>query len=249
MQFAPNFTPPSLSKLYSENYDSTMIEWRRLGAIDKSQNIRTLLGRETGAKIETVLEVGCGTGHVLVELARSGFAKNFVGIEIGAERGGEADTAGLPITIQSYDGAAIPFPDSSFDLVYATHVLEHVPDERGFLHQLRRTTRKFVYIEVPLELHIRSSVKHLQHTLQIGHINSYTMESFALTLETSGLKIIDMELFDFSLPRHKFHSSYLKALPKMLLRRTAMSINKRLSSKLFTYHCGALCRPAAMLDW
>lgn len=39
------------------------------------------------------------------------------------------------------DGGAIPLPDHSFDLVVVIDFLEHIPDDRGFVSELRRILR------------------------------------------------------------------------------------------------------------
>lgn len=39
------------------------------------------------------------------------------------------------------DLQSLPFPDGSFDFVFASHVLEHVPDDRRALGELRRILR------------------------------------------------------------------------------------------------------------
>lgn len=48
-----------------------------------------------------------------------------------------------------YDGGAFPFADKEFDYVICSHVLEHVPDVKGFLSELFRVA-KGGYIEYPL---------------------------------------------------------------------------------------------------
>ena len=140
-----------------------------------------------------------------------------------------------------YDGKKIPFPDKSFDFVYATHVLEHVLDERGFLAELSRVARFLVYVEVPCEIHMRTNFKSLQRTLAIGHVNAYTPETFALTLETSGLRVMRLGLFEQDLPLQPLS---IKNAIKALIRKTLLAANEKLASRVFTYHCGALCLPA-----
>ncbi len=154
----------------------------------------------------------------------------------------------LDFTIHAYDGVCVPYPDEHFDFVYATHVLEHVVNERSFLHELRRVAKHLIYVEVPCELHARTSFRSLQATLNIGHINSYTPASFVLTLATSGLKPIEMELFDHSFAVHVFRSSAPKALIKIAVRRVFLALNRSMASRFFTYHCGALCEKGLLID-
>ena len=133
------FRCPDLKELYSRKYDDRMTRWRAVCAIDKAENVTSILAG-TGAPIKRVLEVGCGTGAVLEQIAAKGIATNFTGIEIGTERSQNQQVDGFQI--HGYDGIRIPYPDKSFDLVYATHVLEHVTDQRGFLSELRRVLRR-----------------------------------------------------------------------------------------------------------
>jgi hypothetical protein len=157
-----------------------------------------------------------------------------------------ASTTRTDINFQYYDGRKIPFPDDSFDFVYATHVLEHAVYERELLHEISRVAKDLVYIEVPLEIHARTSWTALNRSLQIGHINAYDLHSFLLKLETSGLSVIDYKVFDHSPAIHRFTRSPFKAFALTWLRRAGSIGN--IGSNIMTYHCGALCRPAAKLD-
>lgn len=246
-----NYSIPSLSELYSREYDASMKEWRRIGSIDKATNILASLGAVQDAQpLESVLEVGCGTGDVLYQLAEKKIASRYIGIEIGDVRAQsvQAQNNRNDVNVHPYDGKTIPYPDKHFDFVYATHVLEHVMDERGFLGEMRRVSRRFIYLEVPCELHLRASHRSLQNTLNIGHINSYTPDSFALTLETSGLKVLHLNLFDHSFAVHKFHSSTFAAAAKVMARRSLLKLGASFAPKLFSYHVGALCEPSAPMS-
>lgn len=249
------FTVPDLAELYSRTYDERMIQWRLLCARDKSRNILQMTPE--GAKpIPSILEVGCGTGAVLRELAAAGVGNTLTGVEIGSTRSRDQQmtVAGSTVHIHGYDGVKIPYDNASFDLVYATHVLEHVLDERGFLAELRRVSKRYVYVEVPCELHFRTSYKSLQTTLEVGHINSYTPESFALTLETSGLAVRRLELLDHSYAVYRYGHAEAnttpswKAIIRLLIRRALLRANAGLASRFLSYHCGALCEPAPTLS-
>jgi len=69
-----------------------------------------------------VLEIGAGTGRQAAELVARGFKVTAIEIansNYAAER---------MFDIVDYDGRTIPFPDKSFDIVFSSNVLEHVPD-------------------------------------------------------------------------------------------------------------------------
>jgi SAM-dependent methyltransferase len=243
--FTGIFHCPDLKELYSRKHDDRMIQWRSLCAIDKASHIEYMTAGMRPS-IRDVLEVGCGTGAVLERLAAHQVGKSFTGIEQGTERAREQPHQ--DVHIYSYDAHTIPYSDKSFDLVYATHVLEHVTDERGFLAELRRVCRQFVYVEVPCELHLRSSRRALQQSLDIGHINAYTPESFLLQLETSGLRVKNLKVFDQQYAIHRFLAPAWRATIKSATRKGLLYLSQSLASRLFTYHCGALCEPGQLLN-
>ncbi|MBS0471425.1 MAG: class I SAM-dependent methyltransferase [Proteobacteria bacterium] len=242
----PNFAIPDLQELYSRPYDAADFAWREIGAIDKASNIFAMV-EPFRDEITDVLEVGCGTGVVLQKLAERGLGRLLTGIEIAEERVAST-VADRAILIVPYDGKTIPFPDASFDLVYATHVLEHVTNPRGFLLELRRVARRFVYVEVPCESTALASHGRMQPTLNIGHINAYSPMSFALQLETSGLSIRRQAIFDSSLAVHAFAGNRLKAAVKMAIRRSLLALGGKLAAGVFSYHCGALCEKGQLLN-
>ena len=225
---------------YEGEYDDQELKWRRICAIDKVNNLQTLMRGET---VGSVLEVGCGTGAVLAEVARRSLGQSHTGIDL-ADPHEHLDSGASELTILKYDGTSIPFPDESFELVYASHVIEHVPDPRSLLREMGRVSKGLIYIEVPCELHLRMTHRSLQSTVDIGHINAYTPESFVILLQTAGLKVKEVKLFDHSLAVHRFHSSAFSGAAKGIIRGALLRASPTLASRTFTYHCGALCLPA-----
>ena len=239
MSFSIDLKAPPLNAHYEGEYSPRAINWRQLGAIDKARNIRSMVPAE---EIREVLEVGCGTGAILAELRRTSFGVRHVGVDM-ADPNLHADPKAEGLDLFAYDGARVPFEDNSFDFVFASHVLEHVANEREFLFELGRVARRWVYIEVPCELNLRTTDIGLQRTLDIGHINAYTPESFALTLATSRLKLETLDIFDHSISVHAFNSTFLKACAKALIRRSLLKLSPKMASRIFTYHAAAICTP------
>jgi hypothetical protein len=60
------FSIAPLNTHYDGAYSEQMKRWRRVGAKDKSDNIRALIGDQ---RFQSILEVGCGTGSVLARLS------------------------------------------------------------------------------------------------------------------------------------------------------------------------------------
>jgi SAM-dependent methyltransferase len=84
-----------------------------------------------------VLDAGCGTGRNLQDYRRlgqtSGIEPDASAVEFCHRRGlGEVVQAGVE---------ALPFEDGSFDIVFATDVLEHVDDDAGALRELARVSQ------------------------------------------------------------------------------------------------------------
>jgi SAM-dependent methyltransferase len=81
-----------------------------------------------------VLVVGCGTGREAAQLAVT-LGAEVIGIDIKPRW----DRAAAAVAKLQYgDATALEFPDRSFDLVYSYHALEHIPDFRRALSEMRR---------------------------------------------------------------------------------------------------------------
>lgn len=82
-----------------------------------------------------LLEIGSGTGVQLKILSQ--VCKSVVGIEIP----GSAYSRHRVTEVREYDGKRIPFPDRSFDIVFSSHVLEHLKGAADVHSEMRRVLR------------------------------------------------------------------------------------------------------------
>ena len=98
---------------------------------------------------ECVLDVGCGTGFMMHQ------------IEGGRVVGTDLSTGALKIARERLpdhellrgDAMRLPFCDDAFDKAMCTEVIEHIPDPRALLLELRRVVRPdgFIIVTIPNE--------------------------------------------------------------------------------------------------
>jgi SAM-dependent methyltransferase len=113
-----------------------MIDVAHIEATRREELRRVLDGHSNLFAGKDLLEIGSGTGVQLKQLAN--ICRSAVGIEV-------ADSLYAPhrvADIQQYDGLHIPFPDHSFDVVFSSHVLEHIKDEESVHREMRRVLRR-----------------------------------------------------------------------------------------------------------
>jgi SAM-dependent methyltransferase len=87
-----------------------------------------------------VLDVGCGTGVDLVRFVRggaSGFGIDLADSAIALARENLRHQS-LAASLSVGDGERLPFPDGTFDLVYAHGVLQYTPGDRALVEECRR---------------------------------------------------------------------------------------------------------------
>ena len=100
----------------------------------KTVVVADLIRAQLGVAPSRILVVGCGTGREAAQLAVS-FNAQVIGIDIAPR----FDPAAAKVaTLRQGDAQALDFPDGSFDFVYSYHALEHIPDFRRALREMRR---------------------------------------------------------------------------------------------------------------
>ncbi|OBK27460.1 SAM-dependent methyltransferase [Mycobacterium asiaticum] len=87
---------------------------------------------------DTVLDVGCGTGHLCAYL-QDMYGAVPAGIDVKDFR--EAD-----IAFDEFDGTSIPFQDNSFDHVILSEVLHHSHDPVRLISECRRVARSRIIV-------------------------------------------------------------------------------------------------------
>jgi len=96
-----------------------------------------------GYRGRSVLEVGCGAGVDLARFARGGASVTGVDLAASAIELARAnfEQQGLRGAFEVADGEHLPFPDNSFDLVYAHGVVQYTADPRRLVGECRRVLK------------------------------------------------------------------------------------------------------------
>jgi ubiquinone/menaquinone biosynthesis C-methylase UbiE len=96
---------------------------------------------------KTILDIGCGTGYITDIINRSMNA-NIICCDMNSNCISFAKTQFHLETIIA-DISNLPFKNSSFDMVLAIEIIEHLPDLESAINEMKRVTKKNVIITVP----------------------------------------------------------------------------------------------------
>jgi ubiquinone/menaquinone biosynthesis C-methylase UbiE len=103
----------------------------------KTRALARILSASTDSPVRTILVVGCGKGIEAAVLADA-LKAEVIGIDIEADFDRIASTFA---DLSQGDATRITFPDGHFDAVYSFHALEHIPNYRQALTEIRRVLR------------------------------------------------------------------------------------------------------------
>jgi glycosyltransferase involved in cell wall biosynthesis/2-polyprenyl-3-methyl-5-hydroxy-6-metoxy-1,4-benzoquinol methylase len=144
---------------------------------------------------DDVLEVGCGTGYLSLELARRG--RDVTGIDVSAVAVDIArrHAAGTPARFEVASAVELPFPDSSFDVVFSVEVMEHLhpSDARAHLSEAARVLRRGgrYWVLTPNRVVAYSAAERfgVEGTSAGGdiHLKEWTYAELAAELRSAGL--------------------------------------------------------------
>lgn len=135
-----------------------------------------------------LLEVGSGMGFLLDEAVRRGYSVR--GLEVNRWEVEALCRRGLDVRASTLEDAGLP--DQSFDVVCMSHVLEHVPNLRQFLTEVRRVLRPGGILAVS-QPHYNAPLPRILRHLWYGwqwqqHLWHFDVPTLSRVLSTQGLE-------------------------------------------------------------
>lgn len=140
---------------------------------------------------QTFLEIGCGTGFVLRELARTFPAMAIYGSDLLSAGLGFAAERVPGATLFQMDARKIPFRDE-FDVVSAFDVIEHIEDDEAVLSQIYQAVKPGggLMITVPQHQFLWSIIDELSY-----HKRRYSRDELVRKVEKAGFEILQVTSF------------------------------------------------------
>ena len=117
------------------------------------------------------LDIGCGSGYNLIK-AKKELNCEVTGIDPHpGSHGVGRYNKGFKIKIKKGHSEFLPFNNESFDVVFCSHVLEHVSDEHKSLNEISRVVKKDGIIIIGMPTAVMSIILLLSKYFFTTHIN------------------------------------------------------------------------------
>lgn len=141
-----------------------------------------------------ILELGCSSGALLVDLKNAGY-NDVSGIDLSDVAIGVAKERGLA-NVSVMNAASLAFPDSSFDVLIASDVLEHIDDDAAAAHECYRVLRPngWFIIFVPAFRQLWS-----RHDEVNQHVRRYNARELSRLLHQPGFIVDRLSYWNFLL--------------------------------------------------
>jgi ubiquinone/menaquinone biosynthesis C-methylase UbiE len=114
--------------------------------------IQQFAGRIPLTPATAILDFGCGTGNFLDRLQRAHGAR-CCGVEPSEGMRARAVEKNAALEVRAGDHRSVPFSDDTFDFVYLTDVIHHVPDLAVMFRELWRVLKSGGLLCVVTESH------------------------------------------------------------------------------------------------
>lgn len=217
-------------RYFSGEYGVACVDWHEGDAAWKARHVAAILDT-AGFTPRSIVDIGCGTGGVLEELADLlAQGTRLVGIE-PAPQAVDLARRLRSERVEVVEGTAAD-ANERFDLLLCLDVFEHVEDYFGLLRSLHLVADRAVF-HIPLDMnaqHVARPTAIMDARRILGHLHYFSRETALATLAETGW-IVQIERFTDSGLDAPNPSWKVRAARGP--RRIAMMINKHAAVRLF----------------
>lgn len=201
----------------SDHYAELNPTWHEEDSPWKARQIEEII-KKNGLRFDSLCEVGCGTGEILLNLSRAFPKVRFSGYEISPhayQRAKMKEKSNVSFHLSN----VLEEEDAKHDVVVIADVIEHVEDYVSFIKGLRGCGRYKIF-HIPLDLSVQSLLRAwpiLNLRANVGHLHYFFKDTALSTLKDCGYSVID----------YKYTASRLE-LPNQALSSTLMRLPRKL---------------------
>jgi SAM-dependent methyltransferase len=189
---------------------------------------RLILKLADGISFNSVLDVGCGNGELLLALSQCKDVGRLAGADI-AEHVLSWNRAAFPAFVfHQLDISAAWLPEQ-FDLVVCSEVIEHVSDWQQALRHLRKMTRRYLILTVP-------SGRVFPIDRRMGHHRHFALDELCQGLRQTGFE--PERVWRWGFPFHTLYKHLINLSPASSMKRfstAAYTTTDRVIAKLVAW--------------
>ena len=166
---------------YEERYHE--LEAEHWWFVSRRHLVRALIRCERPDRTGRILDLGCASGQLLQELRAEGYTE-VTGIDFSEEAVARCCAAGADARLM--DAQKLDFPDATFDVINASDVLEHLPEEGRALREWGRVLKPggLAVIFVPAFMFLWT-----EHDEANMHFRRYRRDELVRLIEANGLVV------------------------------------------------------------
>ncbi len=183
---------------------------------------------KAGLRPQSVCEIGCGSGGILVELQRHLPAVQFLGVEPMPEAYKHC-SAKTREGISFVNCTANELTEA-YDLILLLDVFEHVEDFMGFLRSIRHLGREFVF-HIPLDMTAQMVLRDepiMRVRKEVGHLHYFSKNTALAALRDTGYEVADWFYSNMRGSAYAALKTRLMRWPRKILMKLAPDFAVRL---------------------
>ena len=142
--------------------------------------------REIMDEVKSVLEIGCAEGFILNLFKSCG--KHVMGVDPSDKYARIGRENGIFIHTGFFDENSSP---EAFDIIISCNTFEHMYHPLQILREIRRRTKKYLFLECPNVFKPRDNLKY--NYFNTTHVYMYSLNTMRMILLLSGFEVVKID--------------------------------------------------------